>query len=104
MCQVCGFREEKRKVTFIICENEADIVFVFIKKEHRRLIQSVKAIPGEFQHSLVIADTDRKKIRKVVRKTCAERRKTTLLKDVKIRKRFEENVTLLLDVGVTNLC
>ena len=58
----------------------------------------MKAIPGEFQHALVIADIDRRKIRKVVRKTCAERKKITVLKDVKIRKRFEEKVTKLVDV------
>ena len=46
----------------------------------------MKAIPGEFQHALVIADIDKRKIRKVVRKTCAERIKITLLKDVMIRK------------------
>ena len=40
----------------------------------------MKAIPGEFQHALVIADIDKMKIRKVDRKTCAERRKITLLK------------------------
>ena len=53
-------------------------------------MRSVKTIPGEFQHVLVIADIDGKKIRKVVRETCAERRKTGLQKDMKIRKRFEE--------------
>ena len=52
----------------------------------------MKAIHGEFQHALVVAIMDKKKIRKVVRKTCVERRKITLLKDVKIRKRFEEKV------------
>ena len=31
---------------------------------------------------LVIADVDKKKIRNVVRKTCAERRTISLLKDV----------------------
>ena len=40
---------------------------------------------------------------KVVRKTCAERIRITLLKDVKIRKRFEEKVTELVDVGAPNL-
>ena len=74
--------------------------FALIKKEHRRFIQNVKAIPGEFQHALVIADIDKKKIRKVVRKTCGERRKITLLKDVMIRKRFVENVDKLVDVGL----
>ena len=47
----------------------------------------MQAIPGEFQHALVIADIDKKKIRKVVKRTCAERRKISLLKDVKINKR-----------------
>ena len=46
----------------------------------------MKAIPGEFQHTLVITDIDRKIIKKVVRKTCVDRRKITLLKGVKIRK------------------
>ena len=38
-----------------------------------------------------------------MRKTCARRRKITLLQDVKIRKRFEEKGTELVDVGVSNL-
>ena len=63
----------------------------------------MKAIHGEFQHALVIADIDKMKIRKVVRKTSAERRKITLLKDVNIRKRMEEKVTELDDVGAPNL-
>ena len=48
----------------------------------------MKEIPGEFQHALVIADIDKRKIKKVVNNTCAERRKITLLKDVKIRRRL----------------
>ena len=58
----------------------------------------MKAIPGEFQHALVKPDIDKRKIRKVVRKTSDERRKITLLKDVKIKKRFEEKVDKLVDV------
>ena len=44
------------------------------------------AITGVFQHALVIADIDEKKVRNVIRKTCTERRKISLLEDVKIRK------------------
>ena len=51
------------------------------------------AILVKFQNALVIADIDKRIIRKVVIKTCAERRKVTLLKDVRIRKRFGEKVT-----------
>ena len=63
----------------------------------------MKAIPAEVQHALVIEDIDKRKIRKVVRKTCAERRKITLLKDVKIMNGFEEKVTKLVDVGAPHL-
>ena len=48
-------------------------------------MQNVKPIHVEFQHALVIADIDKKKIRNVVRKI-------SLLKDLKIRKRFKEKV------------
>ena len=61
----------------------------------------MKAIHREFQYALVIAD--KRKIRKVVLKTCAERRKITLLKDMKIRKRSEEKVTELVDVRAPSL-
>ena len=58
----------------------------------------MKAIHGEFQHTLVATDIDKKKIRNVVRKTCAEGEKISLLKDVKTRKQLQEKVIELLDV------
>ena len=68
VCQIHGLKkEEKRKVTFRIGENETEIDFVLIKKEHQLFIQNVKAIPEEFQHALAIADIDKNKIMKVVR-------------------------------------
>ena len=45
-------REEKRKVTLRMGENEKKIDFVLIKKEHRWFIKNVKAIPGELQHAI----------------------------------------------------
>ena len=67
-------------MTFRMGENKTKIDFVLIKKEHRRFLQK-KAIPGEYQHALVIADIDNKKIRKVVKRACSERRKISLMKD-----------------------
>ena len=61
----------------------------------------MKASPGEFQHALVVADIDKRIIRNVVRKTCAETRKIHLLKDVNIRKRFEEKVSKFVNL-ITN--
>ena len=45
---------------------------------------------------LVGADVDKRKIRKVVRKACAQRTKISLLKDVKIRKQFEEIIIIII--------
>ena len=53
-------REENWKVTFRMGENEIKIDFVLIKKEHFRFMRNVKAILGEFQHALVIANIDKK--------------------------------------------
>ena len=61
-------RKEKRKVTFRMAENETEIDFVLINKEHRRFIQNVKELPEEFEHASLVADIDRK-IRNIVRKT-----------------------------------
>ena len=49
----------------------------------------MKVIYGEHQHELLATDIDKNEKRKVVRKTCTERRNVSLLKDVKIRKRLE---------------
>ena len=64
-------KNENRKVTFRMGENETRIDFVFIKKKDRQFIK---------KHALVIADIDKNKIRKVVKK--ADRRKIGLLKDL----------------------
>ena len=58
--------------------------------------ENVMAILGEFQHALLVAYIDKRKIRNVVRKTCTERRKISLLKDLKVWKRFLENVVNLV--------
>ena len=51
----------------------------------------------------MIADIDEKKIRNIIRKTCTERRKISLLKDLKIRKLYEGKVIKLVDIGELNL-
>ena len=44
-------------------KNETEIDLVLITKEHRRLIRNVKTILVDFQHALVVAVIDKKKIR-----------------------------------------
>ena len=61
-------REEKRKETFRMGENETEIDFVLTKKEHQRFVRNVKAISAEFQYALMIAAIDKRKTRKVVKR------------------------------------
>ena len=63
----------------------------------------VKAVPVEFQYELVVADIYKKKIRNAVKKMFTVRRKISLMKDVKIGRRFEEIIIILVDIGVQNL-
>ena len=83
-------REENSKVTFRIGDNEQEIDFVLIKKSI--IYMKCEGNPWVvcIVHALVIGDIDKRKIRKVVRKTCTERRNISLLKDVQIWKRFVE--------------
>ena len=62
-------------------------------------LQNKTAIPRDFQHVLLLADIDKNKIRKVVRKINVKRKKISLLKDEKIRKQFETKVIELADAG-----
>ena len=54
-------------MTFGMCENETEIDFMMTKKEHRRFVQNVNAITGEFHRALLIADVDKKN------KKCSEK-------------------------------
>ena len=76
---------------------------MMIRKEHWQLLQHVKATHGEFSHALVVADMDKKNMRKEVRKTCVERREIGLLKYVKIRKQVEEEEIELANIDIPNL-
>ena len=72
---------------------------MLINRGHQRFIWHVKAIPGKFIHALVIADIDKRKIKKVVEKTCAGRRKLNLPPKNVIMKRLKKKVIKLVDVG-----
>ena len=53
-------------MTFGMGENETEIDLVLTKKEHQLSMRNLKAILGEFHYSLVVADIDKRKIKKVV--------------------------------------
>ena len=88
-------------MTFRMGENETEIDFVLIKKQ--TLFAKCEGYPWEFHHTSVVADIGKRKIKNAFRKTCTERRKISLLKGLRMRKRFKEKVTTLVDNGAPNL-
>ena len=59
---------------------------MLIREEYWQFMHNVKAIPVEFLHALVIVDADDKKIRNVIRNTCIESIRISMLKHVKVWK------------------
>ena len=90
-------------MTFSTGGNETEIDFVLVGKDSRKYLRDVKTIPGELQHRLVVADLDKKKLKKVVRKGAVERRMVWKLKDEETRARFEERVGELVSVDALDL-
>ena len=71
-----------------------------MKERTPAVFMQYKGNPWEHRHVLVVADIDERRSNlQKASKTCAERRKISLLKGVKIRKRFKEKVISLVDVG-----
>ena len=76
-------------------------MFKYIRSNKQDAQQTLSSLSRHI-HILMLYIINKRKIKKVVRKTCAERRKITLLKVVKIRKWLEDKVTKLVEVGVQN--
>uniref|UniRef100_A0A0L8HPX6 Uncharacterized protein n=1 Tax=Octopus bimaculoides TaxID=37653 RepID=A0A0L8HPX6_OCTBM len=87
-------KTEKRKVTFSAGGNETEINFMLVGRRNRKYLRDVKTIPGELQHRLVVADLDKKKVKKCMRKGTVESRKVWKLKEEETRARFEELVSI----------
>ena len=91
-------KKEKQKVTFCTGGNKSEIDFVLIGQKDRKYLRDVKVIPCELQHRLVVADMDKRKLKKVVKAEQIERRRVWKLKDKETRylKRELENWSMLM--------
>uniref|UniRef100_A0A0L8GGR7 Endonuclease/exonuclease/phosphatase domain-containing protein n=1 Tax=Octopus bimaculoides TaxID=37653 RepID=A0A0L8GGR7_OCTBM len=96
-------KTEKRKVTFSAGGNETEIEFVSVGMENRKYLRGVKTIPGELQHRLVVADSDKRKVKNCVRKGTVERRKVWKLREEKTRARFEVRFGELVSIDAPDL-
>ena len=60
-------------------------------------------IPGQLQHRLLVTDLDKKKVKKIVRKESIMRRRVWKLNENNMRRRFEERVEELVNVGTPDI-
>ena len=56
------FKKEKRKVTYSSGGNKTEIGFVLMEKESKKSLKSVKVIPWEMQHRLVVVDVKKENL------------------------------------------
>ena len=67
MANTWFYKTGKRKTTYTAGGCETEINFVLVEEKNRKYIRSVKVIPWELQHRLVVVDLD-KVLKKIVRK------------------------------------
>ena len=66
-------------------------------------MRDVKVISWELQHQLLVADVDKRKLNKVVKKKSRVKRMVWKLKEREMQEKFERRVEELVDVETTNL-
>ena len=74
-------KTDKRKITFKSGNNESEIYFILVSKESRKQLNDVKVIPWESQRRLLVADVDKRKLNKVVKKESTVKRMIWKLKE-----------------------
>ena len=66
-------------------------------------MKDVKVIPWELQHRLLVADVDKRKLNKVIKKESRVERTVWKLQEREMQEKFERRVEELVDVETTNL-
>ena len=80
-----------------------EIDFVLVGKRNQKYLRDVKMIPGQLQHRLLVTDLDKKKVKKSVRKESIMRRRVWKLNENNMKRRFEERVGELVNVGTLDI-
>ena len=96
-------KTDKRKITFKSGNNEFEIDFILVNKENRKFVKDIKVIPCELQHRLLLADVDKRKRNKVIKKESRIKHMVWKLKEREMQEKFERKVEELVDVETTNL-
>ena len=89
-------KERKATVRSGGCETEID--FILVQQAHRRRVRNIKVIPGELQHSLVVAVVDKLDAgRKDKKRPQVKWTKVWRLKDEAVRMKFEARMNTLYE-------
>ena len=94
---------EKRKITYSMGANEIEIDFLLVGKNNIKYLKDVKAIFWELQHRLVVTDTDKSKLKKVVKNKQTIKRRVRKSKENNMKTRFQHRVKELVDADAPNL-
>ena len=62
------YKGDERKINYGASGCQTEIDFVLVGEKYRKYIRDVKVIPRELQHRLVVANLDKKVLKKIVRK------------------------------------
>ena len=85
-------KTDKRKITFKSGNNESEIDFISVSKENRKILKDVKVIPWELTHRLLVADVDKRKLNKVVKKESRVKHMVWKLKEREMQENFQRRV------------
>ena len=66
-------------------------------------MKDLKIIPWKLQHRLLVADVDKRKVNKVVKKESRVKNMVWKLKEREMQEKFERRVEELVEVKTTNL-
>ena len=78
--------------------NKSEIDFILVDKKN-----FLKDVKVELQHRLLVADVDKRKPNKVIKKESRVKRMVWKLKEREMQEKFERRVEELVDVETTNL-
>ena len=89
IANTCSRFADKKKITYGSGCNESEIDICIIGKVDRWFLKNVKVISRELQHSLMVADVDKKQIKETDWKPEDEKRNVTKLRDELCRQLFK---------------
>ena len=96
-------KKEQSKVTYRSGGDETEIDFIVIGKKDKKYIRDVKVVSGELQHGLVVADIEKRKLKKVIKKQRITHRRVWKLNDKEIRVEFQKQVQDQVNMEAPNL-